>query len=302
MDHDPIRVDRHASELGSWEVARGLAHPRLAALVLGYSGYREDTPGPLRRREVPSSRITLILSLHEPLQVAPANGPARTFTSFVAGLHDRPVFTEHAGVQHGVEVGLTPTGARALAGVPPGELANAVVHLDDLLGPLARQLAERLAQATGWGARFDIIGDVLAARAEAGQPPAPAVAHVWQRLAETGGRAPIRQLGEEVGWSRRHLAARFREQIGLPPKVMARVLRFERAHGLLMFPARPPLAQVAADCGYADQAHLNREFRALAGCTPTQLLQAALPDGGGTSGDVEALGSPSSKTALAVRA
>lgn len=298
-----LHVERHASELGSWELARRAPHPRLAPHVLDYCGYREDTPAPLRRRELPSSRITLILSFCEPIRLTPSRGVApATFTSFAAGLHDGPVVTEHAGAQHGMEVGLSPLGAHALLGVPPGELGNAVVCLDDLLGPLARRLTERLALAPGWAARCAVLDEVLAARAGRGPLPSPAVAHVWQRLTESAGGIPIRQLCAEVGWSRRHLAARFREQVGLPPKVMARVLRFERAHALLLAPARPPLAELAMRCGYADQAHLNREFRALAGCTPTQLLQAALPDGAGTSGDVEALGSPSSKTALAVRA
>ena len=91
----------------------------------------------------------------------------------------------------------------------------------------------------------------------------------------------IQPLADATGWSRRHLLTRFRAQVGLAPKTAARVLRFRRAAGLLVppgsdgGPGRPVprgLADVAAECGYADHAHLVREFRALAGCTPTAYL------------------------------
>lgn len=77
-------------------------------------------------------------------------------------------------------------------------------------------------------------------------------------------------IAADVGWSRKHLTNRFREQAGLPPKVMARVLRFRRAVDLLG--RGTGLAEAAFASGYYDQAHLNREFRALSGWTPTELI------------------------------
>lgn len=95
----------------------------------------------------------------------------------------------------------------------------------------------------------------------------------------------VGDLADELGWSRRHLVARFREQVGLPPKVLARVLRFQRSLRLRGADGRPrPWAEVALACGYYDQAHLNRDFRQFAGCTPTELLAARLPGGAGIAG------------------
>jgi AraC-like DNA-binding protein len=109
-----------------------------------------------------------------------------------------------------------------------------------------------------------------------GPAGSPEVGHVWHRL--QGGAASVTALAAEVGWSRRHLAERFRREIGLPPKVAARVLRFERAKAELLRPdTAPRLADVAASCGYADQAHLTREWRELAGCTPSQWLAEEAP-------------------------
>ncbi|MGH3981956.1 MAG: helix-turn-helix domain-containing protein [Pseudonocardiaceae bacterium] len=98
----------------------------------------------------------------------------------------------------------------------------------------------------------------------------------------SGGRVAVQRLAEGTGWSRRHLLTRFRDQIGLAPKPAARALRFRRAADLLVpgsglgegpgRPAQHRIADVAADCGYADHAHLVRELRALAGCTPSQYV------------------------------
>ncbi|SFP30434.1 Helix-turn-helix domain-containing protein [Amycolatopsis arida] len=94
----------------------------------------------------------------------------------------------------------------------------------------------------------------------------------WRRLVASDGRVRIEALAGEVGWSRQHLAARFRAQVGLSPKVVARIARLHRAVTLLTSPTPPPWSAVAQLRGYADQAHLNRDFRALTGSTPAEYV------------------------------
>jgi AraC-like DNA-binding protein len=261
-------------------MATRVPHPSLRAHVHSYCGYREDLLAPLRRRELPGERVTLILSFGAPIRL---RGTARTtgvFTSFLVGLGDAPTVTEHDGGQYGVQVDLTPLGAHALLGAPMSAFANTAVPLGDVGPRLGADLAERLAAAPGWPARFALLDRVLGARIETGPAPAPEVAWVWRRLRRSAGQVRIGALAGEVGWSPRHLVSRFREQVGLAPKPVARVLRFRRALALLAAPGGPPWAEAAVACGYYDQAHLNREFRALAGCTPTALLASRRPDGG----------------------
>ena len=91
-------------------------------------------------------------------------------------------------------------------------------------------------------------------------------------LARSGGRAAIGALAGELGWSHRRLIARFRDADGMPPKRVARILRFERLTALIGADPAFGWARAAAECGFADQAHLVREVRDLSGLTPTRLL------------------------------
>jgi AraC-like DNA-binding protein len=261
-------------------------HPALRPCLEGYVGYREDSGLPLRMRTMPTSSVTLIINLGEPLKLITMPDPGfggGAFAAFVAGMHDGPGLYEHPGGQLGIQVDLTPLGAYRLLGMPMHALTNVAVDLGDLLGPRAGSLVARLVETPSWAERFDLLDELLLARLTGGPMPAPEVTEAWRLLAASAGRVTIADLTAEVGWSRKHLVDRFKEQIGLSPKIMARVLRFHHARTMLDRPAPAPVAEVAMACGYYDQAHLNREFRALAGCTPTEMLASRVP-GGGVSG------------------
>jgi AraC-like DNA-binding protein len=260
------------------------AHPCLRGHVRSYIGYLEVTPRALSRREVPGPDITLIISLGPAIDVFDAARRGGRFTSFVSGLWDGPAVTEHSGYQHGIEVNLTPLGAHRLLGLPMHQLANAIVALDDVLGAEVALLAERLYEAPGWAARFDLLDAVLARRLQAAPSASAGVVWAWGRLLSTHGAVSVEALTRELGWSRRHLGSRFREQIGLTPKLLGRILRFDRVVTLLRDETPERWAEVAYDCGYYDQSHLNRDFRQFAGATPTEFLASRLPDGAGFEG------------------
>ncbi|HEY2637517.1 MAG TPA: AraC family transcriptional regulator, partial [Solirubrobacteraceae bacterium] len=160
------------------------------------------------------------------------------------------------------------------------ELAGRVVALEDVLGRPGRELVERLADAPDHAARFALLDAVLTRRlSETAPTPAP-VAGAYGRLAAAHGRVRIGDLAAETGWSRRHLVKRLHDHVGLGPKALARVLRFGQVVARCGA-EEERLADLAYECGYADQAHLNREFRALAGVSPSRFLASRLPDAGG---------------------
>ncbi len=236
--------------------------PALAPHVRSLAGWHELADGPVRRAEMPGGRIVLVISFGPTLDV-----DGRRFSSFVAGLHDTPALTEHAGEGHGIQAYLTPLGARRLLGMPMREITGQVIELEDLIGRAADELAERLATAPTWSERFTLLERAIAERVLEAPPVAAELEWAWSRLHDTDGAVAIGDLAEELGWSRRHLAASVREELGMPPKALARLLRFERAAARLR--AGAELVDLALDSGYYDQAHFNRDFKQFAGVTPT---------------------------------
>ena len=282
MDPRPARVVRHESDLGSWELVSRPPHPRLSGAVLGYAGYREQAARPVRRREVAQDSVVLLLNFGPPLRVGGPTDPVADRGSFVAGMSGSYGLTEAGGTSHGLQVDLSPLGAHMLLGVPMHELSGLVVPLEDVL-PGTPLLVERLVEAPGWSRRFEMLDALVAARLDAAPRPSPDVVRAWRMLREADGRIRIRSVAEELGCSGRHLVARFREQVGPAPKTAARILRFRRTVRLLERDDGSTFAAIAQDCGYHDQAHMNREFRELAGTAPGRFLASRLPDGMGVA-------------------
>jgi AraC-like DNA-binding protein len=241
--------------------------------------------------EPPQPLATLMISLEDPLRTERGSLPR----AWIAGLDDRPEVVATGGRHTEVDIKLTAVGAAVLSGMPMEELSGQVVPLEEVFGSTAANLAEQLHETPDWDARFDLVERLLLGRIDTAGPD-PFVTEAVARLEASDGRMRIGQLARDLSVSRRHLATRFREQIGLPPKTFARLLRFEAVRRQMA--DRPQSwADVAASCGYADQSHLNREFRELGGTTPAGFLARQLP-GGGTVGDgitfVQDAGGPAS--------
>jgi AraC-like DNA-binding protein len=248
----------------------------LRPYVRRYYGFSEETGRLTRRREGPGAEVVLLISFGTEWRISDATNPAQSSacrTSFAAGLHLTSVITEHDGLSRGMQVSLTPPGAFALFGVPMHELTGCTVSLDAVLGSDVDRLRERLVETVDWSARFALLEASLSKRLVEASRPTPGVLWAWERLSEAHGRVPIGLLVAELGWSRKRLVARFREEVGLAPKSLGRLLRFERAAALLERNDRPRLATVAAECDYYDQSHMTSEFRAITGVTPATFLQ-----------------------------
>jgi AraC-like DNA-binding protein len=276
----PPRVVRHESELGSWELVLRAPEPGLAALVSDYQGYVESgAPAPLRQ-QAPTTWLPLIVNFGATWEIAESEDSApMAHASFLAGLGEHSSYVRATGPASCVQVNLTPLAAHMFLGLPMHELANRVVTLEDVLPRSARWLTERLEDAGTWEARFALLDAVFAERLAQARAPSAEVAWAWRILERTHGTAPIGWICDRLGRSRRHLASRFREQVGLTPKTVARIFRFERAVSILGR-GDVSLADLAFECGYYDQAHLNRDFRDFAGKPPAAYARQIVPDGG----------------------
>jgi AraC-like DNA-binding protein len=254
-------ADEAAPERVRWPRLAATPDPRLWPLLSrGYAGFTEATM---------PRYLVLPATAAVPLVVKLADSPYRP-PAFVMGGHDSSIVLEGDCSPSYLEVLLSPLGAYRILGLPLDRLSGHTVDLAEVLGPGGRRLGERLRDTPSWRRRFALLDQFLLRRLDRGPRPAPEVGWAWQRLNATGGAVAIGELAREVGWSHKHLIARFRQQVGMAPKTAARLLRFNGVWRHL--DAGRPLdwGLVAAETGYADQAHLIREFRQFTGTTPTE--------------------------------
>ena len=256
---------------GRWEVRSAVPGADLAGLVLGYQGYVEHGGPVLCQREVATTQIPVIVNFGPAFRIASSGGAPESRGCFVAGLDSGYATVASTGPSHCMQVDFTPPGALRFFGGAMGELAGFVVMLDDVLGPELARLTERLYEAD-WPGRFAILDAFVRARLARMPAPSAEVDWAWRRLRASHGRVRIARLAERLGWSRKHLADRFSRELGRPPKTVARLLRFEHLHAAIDPAAPLDWSDLAYQHGYADQAHLIREFRHFAGITPTRFL------------------------------
>jgi AraC-like DNA-binding protein len=243
----------------------------LAPYVASCVGYLETLDPATVHHGLPSPSATLILAFDDPLDSGwLAGGTTTCHWTMLGGLHVEPALIRTHGRLHGIQLGLTPLGVRALAAAPVSAVAEAITDGAELVPGLAG-LHARLSEASGWEARFATLERFLldAVRQADRLDQQPELAEAWRRLSATSGRVRVADLAGGLGWSRRRLSERFGAEFGLTPKQGARIFRFSRAQELAR---RHPLAEVAARAGFTDQAHLCREWRDLTGRTPTQSL------------------------------
>jgi AraC-like DNA-binding protein len=165
---------------------------------------------------------------------------------------------------------LRPGVAGAVFGMPASELLDKRVPIDQILGSKAAEISERLAGAPGHEAEYLLL-EGLVASAIADRAPDPLVLAATRRLGFPGSR--VNDLADALGISERQLRRRFHESVGYGPKTLDRILRFRRllSQAQAVSDGEVDLARLAADLGYADQAHMTRDSVRLTGLPPAQL-------------------------------
>lgn len=250
-------------------LVRGV-HPRLRGMVGPYAGFDLAGLPPGVHYGLPSATCTFIVTFGEPLLVAPHAGErTQPYEALLAGIDLAPSIVDHNGQMQGIQLAVSPLAARQLFGLPAAPLAEDSLHLGDVCPELAAELGGRLAGARTWADRFALIDRVLISRLDDTVAPRDVLVRAWQLLCH--GTA-VKDVAQDVGWSRRYLGRAFQAEFGIAPKSVSRLTRFQRARGLVANTDRP-LAQIAADCGYADQPHLYREFREFAAHAPLDWLR-----------------------------
>jgi AraC-like DNA-binding protein len=228
--------------------------PPPAALrdVLACTWTRRPFDGPIEARVVPDACVDVVWREDGLLQVA---GPDTV-----------PVRVRTGGLRH-VGARFVPGAAPGLLGWPASALRDLRVDVADLWGRgRAGSLAERLSAAPERAEQ--ILVQAIQQELERASPPDPLVRALVGRLG--GGRLGVAAAAADLGLSERQLRRRCETAVGYGPKTLDRILRFQRFRALARR-SGAPLVELALAAGYADQAHLNREYMRLAGATPSSV-------------------------------
>ncbi|WP_344806091.1 AraC family transcriptional regulator [Microlunatus ginsengisoli] len=253
--------------------------PGYVASTVGYgpTGERQRI-----HRGLPSPYLTFIFSLGAPVLTgsteAEALGPGPIRTDIVlGGLALRPSYVLPDPDQRGVQLAVHPLACRAIFGMPSRDLPE-VIDGVDALGAGAEALRQRLAETGTWGARFALVRGFLRDRVDRRprERVRPEVAEAWRWLAWHRGTGSMQGLARHVALSSRQLGTLFAREVGVSPKQVSRLMRFDHAKqriGRAVSEGKAPaLAGIASDCGYFDHAHLDRDFAQFTGTSPTAWL------------------------------
>lgn len=236
-----------------------LPSPVLAPYVRCYWTLRGRAEAPTTRRVVPDACQDILFRFA---------GPGDGGPHLAVGTMTRPLPVRDEDDADYLGVRFHPWGARPFLGLPARELTDHRVPLGAVWGPAA-EVSERLAALPPGRDRLRTLERALLSRIRnAGEGPDAAVRAAVGRLEAGPGGVAVSELARLAGLGRRQLGRRFLDAVGIPPSVAARIVRFQGA--LSRLHARPGLclSRLALEAGYCDQAHLTREFRALAGEPP----------------------------------
>lgn len=234
-----------------------------------------------RDRILPSSQSLLLINLG-PTQYRIEPGPPERRIPFddiwYLALQQKPIDAEAPHGNALLGIAFHTHGAYRLLGPALANTSAHVIPLSDLLGDRVLALRERLLNTADVRQKFALVQHWLWSLM-AGRPETHS-AVMWsaQQLQRSAGRYPVEQLVRETGFSHKHIVALFKQQIGLSPKALARLLRFRRAVKLLQGSEQIPWPELADCCGFYDQSHLINEVRAFSGFSPQSLLKHQQPD------------------------
>jgi AraC-like DNA-binding protein len=203
-------------------------------------------------------------------------GGAEVPSAAVVGPRRHAVWLRFQGAVDQMNISFFPGTAGVFVDVAMPELVGKMAPADEVWPRDFRQAVAELEPLPA-EQRIRRLADLLLARLEPRREPGPRVREAVRLIQASRGRVTVRGLADQVNLSVSQLERSFTRQVGLGPKLLARQARVSAMAAEAMTSQRPGWAQLAASYGYADQAHLARDFRELTGLTPSGLARAG-PD------------------------
>lgn len=235
----------------------------------------EDAPRstPTSEPVLPDGCLEIVFNLADRFRRFSFTGrPERQPRTLVAGQMTQRIVIGPEGRVKLFGVRFEPAGAFTGFGFPIGGLTDQIVPGDAIWGTRESCLYEQLAEARSFASRIGIFEEFWSDRESAGRPTAHELEYAVEIIGKTSGRTRVADIARGSGWSQRRLERTCSEQLGVTPKVFARIMRFQSLLHELGSGKEHELADVAVKCGFYDQPHMNREFQAIAGTSPLEYL------------------------------
>ena len=214
----------------------------------------------------PDGCAEIVLNLSDPFLHHAGGPPVAQPVAMIVGSTTRPMRIGPSGHVEVVGIRFEPHGAPVVLRVLAEELTDRALPLEELPRLPFAEWQERLSATADWPTRVRILDAAISSVLD--DRWADDLAEVATGIiGRSGGRVTIDDLARDLGVTARRLERRFRVQVGIAPKKLCRITRFQRFLGALR-QGHPGLASAAVRCGYTDQAHLTRDFRHFAGLTP----------------------------------
>jgi AraC-like DNA-binding protein len=222
-------------------------------------------------RVLPDGCTEMVFHLADPFDQHNSDGRTeRQPLALLVGQMRKHLLIKPTGRVRVLGVRFWPGGAYPFLTLPQHEIAGQVIALDALLGATIRELHSRVADAASPADSVLQVESLLLARLKDFRRPDDGVIHAIGLILRSGGRIPVESLAANLGIGLRRLDRSFNARVGLTPKTLSRIVRFQRVFKILeQNEIGADWAQIALDCGYYDQSHFIKEFNAFAGIGPT---------------------------------
>lgn len=193
----------------------------------------------------------------------------REFTGcFISGQHKNYIFIE-ADHASNMALKFKPGGAHPFFDFPISRLNNKVMQLQPILGDVVEELRKKIISEKSIPKKFELLEHYLLSIMKPQQVQQEKFSEVLQFLSQSPELANIKSLAAKMGVSQKHLITLFSRQVGLTPKALGRIYRFQKVIAALENNKAIDWLQMSTDCGYYDQAHFIRDFYAFSGIRPS---------------------------------
>jgi AraC-like DNA-binding protein len=247
--------------------------PPLSHFIEHFFFFEGYAPAFAKEKRLPDGAVELIINLKEEPKLLFDKedfSQARVFKkSWISGQQQGFLIIDVAGESSMMGIRFRPGGAWPFFPFPMSELKDGVVELDLTWGREALFLQESLVEAPMPQQKFLLLEKFLQRRASRELTPNPYVEFAVEALKAPNEDFSIRRLTQKTGISHKHLIRTFDACVGIKPKMLARIFKFQKAIHLLEQRRNVKWTSLADDCGYFDQAHFIKEFQFFSGINPS---------------------------------